>query len=114
MATTYPLKLYYVEEKDILQLQIPPARAAKWQGNRYNFFVLVNWHNKDEIVGFEIMDFGNLFIPHLYDPAAIPAEVLDMRFNVDGGPQGADIRDVLEWAYRRFVTKRDLSQVPMR
>jgi hypothetical protein len=94
-----------------LQLQTPPSREAKWRENRYEFFVLVNWHNKkEEVVGFEIMDFATRFIPHLYNPEAIPAEVLNMRFNVENGPQGADIREVLEWAYRRFVVKKDLTQ----
>lgn len=114
MATNRELRVVYYDAKDILMLTILPPRPAKVDENDFGFFTRFDWDNGTDIVGFEIMDFRVRFIPHLYDPAAIPAEVLDMRFNVEGGPQDADMREVLEWAYRRFVTKKDLTQVPMR
>ncbi len=112
MATERELDIAYFAEKDILSLEILPRRPAKVDENDYGFFTRFDWDNGRDIVGFEIMDFRAMFIPHLYDPAAIPAEVLEMRFSIEGGPQNADIREVLEWAYRRFVVKKDLTQVP--
>lgn len=99
----HPLEIKYWKEKDILQMRIPPSRPSRWRINQYDFAVLMHEDRSGVIVGFEILDFGERFIPHLYDPDAIPAEVLEMRFEV---PQAklfdVSIREVLEWAYRHY------------
>jgi hypothetical protein len=110
MAAEQELKVTYYEAKDILLLTILPSRPAKVDENDFGFFTRFDWNNRTDIVGFEIMDFRARFIPHLYDPEAIPAVALAMRFSVEGGPQHADTHEVLEWAYRRFVVKKDLTQ----
>jgi hypothetical protein len=74
-------------------------------GNEFDLFILYDWDNHEEIVGFEIHDFADFFIPHLYEQGAIPD--LDMTFDVPGTEvQDTPLRDVLEWAYRRYVRKK--------
>ncbi len=96
-----PVTVSYWREKDILLVKLA-ARPAKVDVNRFDFMTRYD-EETDAIVGFEIMDFGERFIPHLYEPDAIPAEALELRFEVpEGGLHGVDLRDVLEWAYSRY------------
>ena len=109
----------YWMEKDILLLKAEP-RPAKVRVNQFDFMVRVDWDDPTRIVGFEILDFGERFIPHLYDPDAIPVDVMAMRFKVpEANLSDVDIREVLEWAYRHYcaaclesVKRRDAVATP--
>lgn len=97
------LTLSYRAERDILLLKLA-NRPAKAHVNRFDFVTRFD-EETNEIVGFEILDFGSRFIPHLYEAEAIPAEVLDLRFDLaEGGLQDADLRSVLLWAFHQYCT----------
>lgn len=98
-------QVIYHDEKDILFLSLAPGRPSVTSGNEFDFFILYDWDNRDDIVGFEIHDFADFFIPHLYELGAVPD--MDMTFDVQGTEiKDAPLRDVLEWAYRRYVRKK--------
>lgn len=99
MATQ--IEVDYFEERDILSIQFLPRRPARMGETSHHFFIRYDWDHPDQVVGFEIMDFS-LFVPRLREPGAVPA--IDMRFEVEGTSLAqATLREVLEWAYRRFV-----------
>ena len=101
---TRKLKVVYHEDKDILSLIIPPLRPSRAEGDENDFLILRDWDNRDEIVGFEVLDFS-LFVPHIYDLDALPQ--IELRFDVDGTEiRGMTLREVLEWAYKNFIVMR--------
>ncbi len=101
---TRRLRVVYHEDKDILSLIIPPLRPSRAEGNENDFLILRDWGNRDEIVGFEVLDFS-LFVPHIYELDALPQ--IELRFNVDGTEmRGVTLREVLEWAYKNFIVTR--------
>lgn len=101
---TKKLKVVYHEDKDILSLIILPLRPSRAEGDENDFLILRDWDNRDEIVGFEILDFS-LFVPHIYDLDALPQ--IELRFNVDGTEMhSVTLREVLEWAYKNFIVMR--------
>jgi len=115
------LDVCYFPQKDILTINILPRRPSVMGTTRYNFLVAYDRANKDEIVGFEILDFS-YFVPHMYEPGVVPA--LNSRFDVQvsepiiqpGGQVSFQVREtpltdatlhqVLEWTYQEFVLKR--------
>jgi len=100
------LKVTYYEDKDILYLQVIPERPARVDETKYGFMVRYDWDDPDAIVGFECLDFS-LFIPHLAEPGVLPK--LDMTFDVEGAElRGASLKDVLIWAYRKYVLKQPI------
>lgn len=100
---TRRLKVIYHPDKDILSLIIPPRRPSRASGNEYDFLILHDWEDPDEIVGFEILDFS-LLVPHLHEPGVVPA--VDWRFQVeDTALTNASLTEVLEWAYRHYVLR---------
>jgi uncharacterized protein YuzE len=97
------LEVAYYEDKDILYLQILPERPAKVEETRYGFMVRYDWDDPEVIVGFECLDFS-LLIPHLAERGVLPD--VRMRFDVEGaGLKDATLREVLIWAYQRYVLK---------
>lgn len=101
MASGKKLSVSYYSDKDILYLQILPQRPAKVEERERGLLVRYDWEKLDEVVGFEILDFS-MFVPHIGEPDALPE--LDMRFDVENSSLGdAALRDVLLWAYRRYV-----------
>lgn len=97
------IKITYYEDKDILYLQILPERPAKVEETRYGFMVRYDWDKPEVIVGFECLDFS-LLIPHLAEREVLPD--VRMRFDVEGaGLRDATLREVLIWAYQRYVLK---------
>ena len=101
---TRKLKVIYHEDKDILSLIISPLRPSRAEGDENDFLILRDWDNRDEIVGFEVLDFC-LFVPHIYDLDALPQ--IELHFDVDGTEmRGATLREVLEWAYKNFIVMR--------
>lgn len=100
---TKELKVTYHPDKDILSLIIPPRRPSRVSGNEYDFLILHDWDNSEEVVGFEILDFS-LLVPHLHEPGVVPA--VDWRFRVKGTRlTQASLTEVLEWAYRHCVLR---------
>jgi uncharacterized protein YuzE len=107
METT-KLEVVYYEDKDILYLQIIPARPAKVGETRCGFMIRYDWDYPEKIVGFECLDFS-LLIPHLAEPGVIPE--IEMRFDLEGSPlKAASLKEVLIWAYQQYVLKRSLVQ----
>lgn len=101
------LKVTYYADKDILCLEVVPPRPAKVEENEFGVLIRYDWEDGTTIVGFEILDFARHFIPFLYHPDAFPKEALSLRFDVDeAGLKDADIRQVIEWAYRHLVAER--------
>lgn len=101
MASRKKLSVSYYRDKDILYLQTIPERPAKVEEMEYGLLVRYDWENLNEVVGFEILDFS-MFIPHLGESGVLPE--LDMRFDVeDSELENATLREVLLWAYRRYV-----------
>lgn len=101
MASGKKLSVSYYSDKDILYLQILPQRPAKAEEREHGLLVRYDWEKLDEVVGFEILDFS-MFVPHIGEPDALPE--LDMRFDVENSSlEDAALRDVLLWAYRRYV-----------
>ena len=97
------LKIIYYEDKDILYLQILPERPAKVEETRYGFMVRYAWDDPEMIVGFECLDFS-LLVPHLAERGVLPD--VRMRFDIEGaGLKNAPLREVLIWAYQRYVLK---------
>jgi hypothetical protein len=97
------LKITYYENKDILYLQILPERPAKVEETKYGFMVRYDWDDPNVIVGFECLDFS-LLVPHLAERGVLPD--LRMRFDIEGtGLKNATLREVLIWAYQRYVLK---------
>lgn len=60
---TRKLKVIYHEGKDILSLIIPPLRPSRAKGNENDFLILRDWYNRDEIVGFEVLEWAYLRKP---------------------------------------------------
>jgi hypothetical protein len=97
------LKITYYENKDILYLQILPERPAKVEETKYGFMMRYDWDDPSVIVGFECLDFS-LLVPHLAERGVLPD--LRMKFDVEGsGLKNATLREVLIWAYQRYVLK---------
>jgi uncharacterized protein YuzE len=97
------LRITYYMDKDILYLQILPERPAKVEETKYGFMVRYDWDDPEEIVGFECLDFS-LLVPHLAERGVLPD--VRMRFDIEGaGLKNATLREVLIWAYQRYVLK---------
>jgi hypothetical protein len=97
------LRITYYEGKDILYLQILPERPAKVEETRYGFMVRYDWDDPEVIVGFECLDFS-LLVPHLAEGGVLPD--VGMRLDIEGaGLKNATLREVLIWAYERYVLK---------
>lgn len=97
------LKITYYEDKDILYLQILPERPAKVEETRYGLMVRYDWDDPRVIVGFECLDFS-LLVPHLAERGVLPD--MRMRFDIErAGLKDATLREVLIWAYQRYVLK---------
>jgi len=100
---TVPLEVVYYEDKDILYLQILPERPAKVEETKHGFMVRYDWEDPEVIVGFECLDFS-LLVPHLAERGVLPD--VRMRFDIEGaGLKNATLREVLIWAYQRYVLK---------
>jgi len=107
---TKKLKVAYHAEKDILYLQILPPRPARADETQYGLLVRYDWDQPDQVVGFECLDFS-LLVPHLAEPGVVPE--LGMVFDVEGAAvQGETLRDVLHWAYERYVLRRPAAARP--
>lgn len=98
------LKAIYYDNKDILYLQLLPERPARVDETKYGFMVRYDWDDPETVVGFECLDFS-LLVPHLAEPGVLPK--LEMCFDIEGTDlKRATLKDVLIWAYRRYVLKQ--------
>lgn len=97
------LKVVYHADKDILCLETLPHRPARVDENDFGVLTRYDWDATDTIVGFEILDFVQRFIPYIHHPDAFSSVARGLRFDVDeAGMSRADLGKVLEWAYHRF------------
>ncbi|MBC8263259.1 MAG: DUF2283 domain-containing protein [Anaerolineales bacterium] len=97
------LKITYYEDKDILYLQILPARPAKVEETKYGFMVRYDWDDPEVVVGFECLDFS-LLVPHLAEPGILPE--VRMRFDIqEAGLKNTSLREALIWTYQRYVLR---------
>jgi hypothetical protein len=95
------LAVIYYRGKDTLYLRILPKRPARMDETDYDFYIRYDWDNPEEIVGFEWLDFSRYFNA-IDDDGVIPD--LEMRFDIEGtNLKGLTLKEVLRWAYRRYV-----------
>jgi len=107
MAKTVKLAIRYHEAEDTLYLRLLPKRPARMAETDYDFYVRYDWDNPTKIVGFEWLDFSTYFCA-INEPGVIPE--LDMAFDVVGtNLRGLDLKEVLRWAYQRYVLKQEVS-----
>jgi len=105
MAKTVKVEIGYHEAKDTLYLRILPKRPARMAETDYDFYVRYDWDDQTKIVGFEWLDFSAYFNA-IDEPGVIPE--LDMTFDVVGtNLRGLVWKEVLRWAYRRYVLEEE-------
>ena len=110
MAKTVKLEIRYHEAKDTLCLRTLPKRPAKMAETDYDFYVRYDWDDPTRIVGFEWLDFS-IYFNTIDEPGVIPE--LDMTFDVVGtNLRGLDLKEVLRWAYQRYVLKQEAPKLP--
>jgi len=106
------LEVHYHRTRDTLYLRILPKRPARMAETDYDFYIRYDWDDPDRIVGFEWLDFSRYF-GMLDEPGVIP--VLDLRFDVLGTDlHSASLRDVLRWAYAKYVALAEQLELPHR
>jgi len=112
MAERKKLDVRYHEVKDTLYLRILPKRPARMAETNYDFYIRYDWDDPTQIVGFEWLDFSVYF--NAIDEAGVIPE-LDMTFDVVGTRlQGLTLKEVLRWAYQRYVLKEEVATpIPM-
>ena len=105
MAKIVKVEIRYHEAKDTLCLRILPKRPARMAETDYDFYVRYDWDDQTKIVGFEWLDFSTYFNA-IHELGVIPE--LDMTFDVVGtNLRGLDLKEVLRWAYQRYVLKQE-------
>ncbi len=105
MAKTVKMEVRYHEAKDTLYLRTLPKRPARMAETNYDFYVRYDWDDPAKIVGFEWLDFSVYF--NAIDERGVIPE-LDMSFDVVGtNLRGLDLKEVLCWAYQRYVLKQE-------
>ncbi len=112
MATIEPMKAVYHPEGDALWLEILPARPTHTSMTEYDFYIRHDTERPDEIVGFQILQFS-LFVPHLHESGVVPD--VSYRFDVvDTDLKGLRLKEVIEWAYWRYVLKLEEETIQQR
>jgi len=97
------LRVSYNPELDALYLSTPSC-TGKFMDSQDGIYFFMVYNNRSDAhpTGFEVHHLSEVWndedlIPHL-----------DMRFDIDGTElKGATLRQVLRWAYERYVARRE-------
>lgn len=102
---TKEIEVRYSEPDDTLYIRVLPKRPARMAETDYDFYIRYDWDDPSQIVGFEWLGFSAYFSA-LDEPSVIPE--VDMTFDVVGTDlKGLTLKNVLRWAYERYVLKRE-------
>jgi len=101
MALRLSLRSDYYREQDILYLRPYPLPSYGVHEPAPDFLVYITATESEEVVGFEILDFGSIF-PRLDDAELAP--YLEMRFDLpESGLRDVSLREALIWAAGRYL-----------